>query len=91
MQNGPPVSKVDHTGFCFYLICELFKQTFVIGLGDVTSLHIAHTKPTVVKISENQLLTTGDPRARFFLWLIQILKAVAMVVVAAIALFWLFK
>jgi hypothetical protein len=44
IRNGPPVSKVDHTGF--YLIYKFFTQTFVIGLGGVAFLNIAHVKPT---------------------------------------------
>ena len=44
MQNGPREYAVDHTSFC--AISKLFKQTFLIGRGDVTFLHIAHVKST---------------------------------------------
>jgi hypothetical protein len=39
MQNGPPLSKMVHMSF--YLIQQLFTKPFVVGRGDVTSLHIA--------------------------------------------------
>jgi hypothetical protein len=35
---------MDHTSF--YVISKLFTQTFLIGRGDVTSLHIAYVKST---------------------------------------------
>jgi hypothetical protein len=44
MQNGPYVSKVDHTGFCVF--SKLFTQTFLIGRGDVTYLHVAYARPS---------------------------------------------
>jgi hypothetical protein len=65
MQNGPPVSKADHTGF--YLTCKLFTQTFWIGLGDATSLHVAYTKSSAGTVQNNLgsfLLLNPD----FFFW-----------------------
>jgi hypothetical protein len=44
MQNGPHEYTVDHTSF--YVISKLFIQTFLIGCGDVTFLHIAYVKST---------------------------------------------
>jgi hypothetical protein len=44
MQNGPHEYAVDHTSF--YVISKLFTQTFLIGRGEVTSLHIAYVKST---------------------------------------------
>jgi hypothetical protein len=72
MQNGPHVFKVDHTGFCVF--SKLFTHTFLIGRGDVTFLHVTYTKP-----SQNvEKLTCAHERFKspFFLWLMQILKAV---------------
>jgi hypothetical protein len=57
MQNGPHEYAVDHTSF--YVISKLFTQTFLIGHGDVTFLHIAYNRlyvkylHTVLKMSEN--------------------------------------
>jgi hypothetical protein len=60
----------------------------LIGRGDVTFLHIAHVKSTenVGKLT----CVFGRFKNPFFLWLIQILKAVTMIMVTAIAFFWSF-
>jgi hypothetical protein len=44
MKNGPHEYAVDHTRFC--VIRKLLTQTFLIGRGDVTFLHIAYVKST---------------------------------------------
>ena len=44
MRNGPHEYAVDHTSF--YVTSKLFTQTFLIGRGEVTSLHIAYVKST---------------------------------------------
>jgi hypothetical protein len=86
MQNGPHEYTVDHTGFC--VISKLFTQTFLIGHGDVTFLHIAHVKST--KNVGKLACAFGRFKNPFFLWLIQILKAVTMIMATAIAFFWSF-
>ena len=86
MQNGPHEYKVDHTSF--YVISKLFTQTFLIGRGDVTFLHVTYTKPS--QNVEKLTCVHGRFKSPFFLWLIQILKAVAMIMVTAIACFWSF-
>ena len=83
MQNGPHEYAVDHTSF--YVISKLFTQTFLIGRGDVTFLHIAYVKST--KNVGKLTCVFGRFKNPFFLWLIQILKAVAMGVVAACGIF----
>jgi hypothetical protein len=84
MQNGPHVFKVDHTGFCVFR--KLFTKTFLIGRGDVTFLHVTYTKPS--KNVEKLTCAHGRFKSPFFLWLIQILKAVTMIMVTAIKCFW---
>jgi hypothetical protein len=84
MQNGPHVFKVDHTGFCAF--SKLFTQTFLIGRGDVTFLHATYTKPS--QNVEKLTCARGRFKSPFFLWLTQVLKAVTMVMVTAIAFFW---
>ena len=84
MQNGPHVFKVDHTGFCVFR--KLFTQTFLIGRGDVTFLHVTYTKPS--QNVEKLTCVHGRFESPFFLWLIQILKAVTMIMVTAIKFFW---
>ena len=86
MQNGPHEYAVDHTSF--YVISKLFTQTFLIGRGDVTFLHIAYVKST--KNVGKPTCVFGRFKNPFFLWLIQILKAVTMIMVTAIAFFWSF-
>jgi hypothetical protein len=86
MQNGPHEYKVDHTSF--YVISKLFTQTFLIGRGDVTFLHIAYVKST--KNVGKPTCVFGRFKNPFFLWLIQILKTVTMIMVTAIAFFWPF-
>ena len=86
MQNGPHEYAVDHTSF--YVISKLFTQTFLIGRGDVTFLHIAYVKST--KNVGKLTCVFGRFKNPFFLWLIQILKAVTMIMVTAIAFFWSF-
>jgi hypothetical protein len=88
MQNGPPVSKADHASF--NLIRKLFIQAFLIGRGDVTALHVAYTKSS--KNFEKLTFDYGRFKSPPFLWLMQILKAVTMVmiVVTAVACFWSF-
>jgi hypothetical protein len=88
MENGPHVFKVDHTSF--YVISKLFTQTFLIGRGDVTFLYAAYTKHSQKKNVEKLTCVYGRFKNPFFLWLIQILKAVAMAMVTAIAFFWSF-
>jgi rRNA processing protein Gar1 len=83
MQNGPHEYTVDHTSF--YVISKLFTQTFLIGRGDVTFLHIACVKST--KNVGKLACVFGRFKNPFFLWLIQILKAVTMIMVTAIAFF----
>jgi hypothetical protein len=87
MKNGPHVHAVDNTNF--YVISKLFTQTLLIGRGDVTFLHIAYTVQNLVKCRK---LTCVHGRFNdlFFLWLIQILKAVTMIMVTAITFFWSF-
>jgi hypothetical protein len=72
--------KMNHTYFC--VISKLFTQTFLIGRGDVTFLYAAYTKPSqnVGKLT----CVYGRFKSPFFLWLIQILKAVTVAVVTAI-------
>jgi hypothetical protein len=85
MQNGPHVFKVDHTGFCVF--GKLFTQTFWLAV--VTSL--SYTPPIQTTPSQNvEKLTCvhGRFKSPFFLWLIQILKAVTMIMVTAITFFW---
>ena len=84
MQNGPHEYAVDHMSF--YVISKLFTQTFLIGRGDVTFLHIAYIKST--KNVGKLTCVFGRFKNPFFLWLMQILRAVAMGVVACVALFW---
>ena len=86
MQNGPHEYAVDHTSF--YVISKLFTQTFLIGRGDVTFLHIAYVKST--KNVGKPTCVFGRFKNPFFLWLIQILKTVTMIMVTAIAFFWSF-
>jgi hypothetical protein len=86
MQNGPHVFKVDHTSF--HVISKLFTQKFLIGRGDVTFLHVAYTKHS--QNIEKLTCVYGRFKNPFFLWLMQILKAVAMVMVTAITFFWSF-
>jgi hypothetical protein len=86
MQNGPREYAVDHTSF--YVISKLFTQTFLIGRGDVTFLHIAYVKST--KNVGKPTLRIRAIQEPIFLWLIQILKAVTMIMVTAIAFFWSF-
>ena len=69
----------------FYVISKLFKQTFLIGRGDVTFLHIAYVKST--KNAGKLTCVFGRFKNPFFLWLIQILKAVTMIMVTAITFF----
>jgi hypothetical protein len=80
MQNGPHAFKLDHTGFCVF--SKLFTQTFLIGRGDVTFLHVTYTKPSqnVGKLT----CVHGRFKSPLFLWLIQILKAVTMIMVRAL-------
>jgi hypothetical protein len=75
MQNGPHVFKVDHRGFCVF--SKLFTQTFLIGRGDVTFLHVTYTKPS--QNVEKLTCVHGRFKSPFFLWLIQILKAVTTI------------
>jgi hypothetical protein len=86
MQNGPHEYAVDHTSF--YVISKLFTQTFLIGRSDVTFLQIAYVKFT--KNVRKLTCVFGRFKNPFFLWLIQILKAVTMIMVTAIAFFWSF-
>jgi hypothetical protein len=86
MQNGPHEHAVDHTSF--YVISKLFTQTFLIGRGDVTFLHIACVKST--KNVGKLICAFGRFKNPFFLWLTQILKAVTMIMVTAVAFFWSF-
>jgi rRNA processing protein Gar1 len=81
MQNEPHESKADHTSF--YVISKLFTQTFLIGRGNATFLYIAYVKST--KNVGKLTCVFGRFKNPFFLWLIQILKAVTMVMVTAIA------
>jgi hypothetical protein len=60
----------------------------LIGRGDVTLLHVAYAKST--KNAGKLTCVYGRSKDPFFLWLTQILKAVTMVVVTAIAFFWSF-
>jgi hypothetical protein len=76
---------VDHTSF--YVISKLFTQTFLIGHGGVTFLHVAYVKST--KNFGKLTCVFGRFKNPFFLWLIQILKAV-MIMVTAVAFFWSF-
>jgi hypothetical protein len=62
--------------------------TFLIGHGDVTFLHVAYVKST--KNVGKPTCVFGRFKNPFFLWLIQILKAVAMIMVTTIAFFWSF-
>jgi hypothetical protein len=84
VQNGPHECAVDHTGF-YVVISKLFTRTFLIGRGDVTFLHIAHVKST--KNVGKLTCAFGRFKNPFFLWLIQVLKAVTMIMVTAIAFF----
>jgi hypothetical protein len=84
MQNGPHVFKVDHTGFCVF--SKLFTQTFLTGRGVVTFLHVTYTKPS--QNVEKLTCVHGRFKSPFFLWLIQIMKAVTMIMVTAITFFW---
>jgi hypothetical protein len=59
----------------------------MIGRGDVTSLHIAYVKPT--KNIGKLTCVFGRFKTPFFLWLMQILKAV-VIMVTAITFFWSF-
>jgi hypothetical protein len=86
MKNGPHEYAVDHTSF--YVTRKLFTQTFLIGRGDVTFLHIAYVKST--KNVGKLTYVFGRFKNPFFLWLIQILKAVTTIMVTAIAFFWSF-
>ena len=86
MQNEPHESKADHTSF--YVISKLFTQTFLIGRGNATFLYIAYVKST--KNVGKLTCVFGRFKNPFFLWLIQILKAVTMIMVTAIAFFWSF-
>ena len=83
-RERPVVFKVDHTGFCAF--SKLFTQTFLIGRGDVTFLHVTYTKPS--QNVEKLTCVHGRFKSPFFLWLIQILKAVTMIMVTAITFFW---
>jgi hypothetical protein len=60
----------------------------LIGHGDVTFLHIAYVKST--KNVGKLACVFGRFKNPFFLWLIQILKAVTMIMATAIAFFWSF-
>ena len=86
MQNGPHVSKVDHTGF--YVITKVFTKTFLIGRGYVTFLHITYTEPSknVGKLTRVTCVN-GRFKNPFFLWLIEIFKAATMILVTAITFF----
>jgi hypothetical protein len=75
---------VDHTGFCVF--SKLSTQTFLIGRGDVTFLHVTYTKPS--QNVEKLTCVHGRFKSPFFLWLIHILKAVTMTMVMAITFFW---
>jgi hypothetical protein len=74
------VFKVDHTGFCVF--SKLFTQTFLIGRGDVTFLHVTYAKPS--QNVEKLTCVHGRFKSPFFLWLMQNLKAVTMMMVTAI-------
>jgi hypothetical protein len=86
INNGPHEYAVNHTSS--YVISKLFTQTFLIGRGDVTFLHIACVKST--KNVGKLTCVFGRFKDPFFLWLIQILKAVTMIMVTAIEFFWSF-
>ena len=70
MQNGPHEYAVDHMSF--YVISKLFTQTFLIGRGDVTFLHISYVKST--KNVGKPTCVFGRFKNPFFLWLIQIFE-----------------
>ena len=71
MQNGPPLSKVDHTSCC--VISKLFTQKSPIN----------YKEPS--KNVGNLLVTTGDSRTGFFCSDFGPLKAVTTTMVRAIA------
>ena len=66
-----------------------YQWSLRVGRGDVTFLlHIAYVKST--KNVGKLACVFGRFKNPFFLWLIQILKAVTMIMVTAIAFFWSF-
>jgi hypothetical protein len=54
--------------------------------GDVTFPHVTYAKPS--QNVEKLTCVHGRFKSPFFLWLIQILKAVTMIMVTAITFFW---